>query len=208
MSEVTNPNTDQGFDRRAVVKGAVWSVPVIAAAVAAPAAAASSRTATVTASGSSAQTIVRLGGNARNVQGTGTTSFTIANDSGPIVGPITGTVTISPLAAGAKKNPGIAIRTVTSPSGTVTASNTTVTTTTTNTANSITSIFAITGNIASSGTLTGTLNYGYEFVSPGNVSPTVSTLPLTYSGSLRLTDFNGVQIGQLVAITVTTSFAP
>lgn len=48
MSELTNRTEDQpGFNRRSVMRGVAWSVPIIAAAIAAPAVSASGISAAV-----------------------------------------------------------------------------------------------------------------------------------------------------------------
>ena len=95
------------FDRRSVVKGAAWSVPVIAAAIAAPAASASETTATaafgpignVTYKGSPTKT------------GTAPTSFIIQNSAGAAInGNVTVKLTITPTTSGA---PGTGIGAVT-----------------------------------------------------------------------------------------------
>ncbi|BCW72585.1 hypothetical protein [Arthrobacter sp. NicSoilB8] len=108
------------FDRRSVVKGAAWSVPVIAAAIAAPAASASEKGATVVfasvpAAGSTS--FVRVGqeqspGQTRH--GAAAPKFTIANPTpGGISGDITGLITITPDTPAATKAPGVGFTSLT-----------------------------------------------------------------------------------------------
>ncbi|MET1154262.1 hypothetical protein [Arthrobacter sp.] len=95
------------FDRRSVVKGAAWSVPVIAAAIAAPAAAASAKTATVSLYGEGSRVTyapTRNGGRAKI--GTAPTGFTIHNTPGAIDDSVPATITITRASSGV---PGIGI---------------------------------------------------------------------------------------------------
>ncbi|MGV2982226.1 hypothetical protein ACNPNP_00860 [Microbacterium sp. AGC85] len=96
---------NKGLSRRTVVKGAAWSVPVIAAAVATPLAAASVTPATIAWGPSGGQLLsvallngAQSGGSLANVNvlPSGANSFTITNPSaGDIVGPLTGTVAVT-----------------------------------------------------------------------------------------------------------------
>lgn len=124
MSEIKSLAAPKAsFDRRSVVKTAAWSVPVIAAAIAAPAAAASARTATVAfdyAAGN-AITLPEAGSegkpNPKNRAGTGPKGFYIQNTVGAISGQIYGTIIITPTAkttAPANAGPEIGIYSVTS----------------------------------------------------------------------------------------------
>lgn len=79
------------FDRRAVVKGAAWSVPVIAAAIAAPAAAASTGTQTLTFGGPTPRPEVLP----NSVAAPG--MFTIKNTGSTIVGSLTFSIVITPV---------------------------------------------------------------------------------------------------------------
>lgn len=107
MSEVLNAEVtsseEGGLSRRRIVKGAAWSVPVIAAAIAAPAASASGNTATLELVGAGAITLFRSGstgaGNGNQRQGTGPASFRITNTgSSGLNGVINGTISIVPRA--------------------------------------------------------------------------------------------------------------
>jgi hypothetical protein len=83
------------FDRRAVVKGAAWSVPVIAAAIAAPAAAASVvTTPSLTIDGEG--TPINFDSATPKHHGTAPTSFTIDNPGALSTGAISGSITITP----------------------------------------------------------------------------------------------------------------
>ena len=112
MSEIKSLAAPKAsFDRRAVVKGAAWSVPVIAAAIAAPAAAASARTATaafdyVAGNGIS---VVNLDASLASKSATGPTGFHIQNTPGAFTGTITGSIRITPNPA-AKGDPGLGIK--------------------------------------------------------------------------------------------------
>ncbi|MEK0155878.1 hypothetical protein [Arthrobacter oryzae] len=91
MSEVLNAEVtsseEGGLSRRRIVKGAAWSVPVIAAAIAAPAASASGPT-TVTILGAGSAITFVGGGKG----GSGPTGFQVDN----AVGTFSGSVTITP----------------------------------------------------------------------------------------------------------------
>ncbi|WP_245934645.1 hypothetical protein [Arthrobacter psychrolactophilus] len=100
MSELEQQNfANKPRNRRAVVKGAAWSVPVIAAAIAAPAASASIATADVlwTASSSSLANLRVLDSATvvtAQVLPTVPTAFTITNGPGAISGPATVTIQV------------------------------------------------------------------------------------------------------------------
>lgn len=90
MSEIKSLAAPKAsFDRRSVVKGAAWSVPVIAAAIAAPAAAASVN---VTVAFAVATRRVNL--NPRNV--VAPESFTVENSRATIVGPQLFSISVTP----------------------------------------------------------------------------------------------------------------
>ncbi|MET3709264.1 hypothetical protein ABIB17_003914 [Arthrobacter sp. UYEF6] len=209
MSEETNTNAGQGFNRRSVVRGAAWSVPVIAAAIAAPAAAASATRAIVafsTNSAPNALTWTRLGGNQQNpVKGTGPASFSVKNDEGAIAGPINGIITIRPTNTGTVKPRGIGVKTVT---GSSALANAVTVTAAPNTANTLTTTFTLTNGVASSEFLLIDFTFGYESVPPASTAPAPSATVLTYSATLQLTDSRGVQIGQLATQALSTNFNP
>ena len=110
MSEIKSLAAPKAsFDRRAVVKGAAWSVPVIAAAIAAPAAAASERSATAAFLALTGNTKYHLRGSesapSNDKNGKGTKGFTITNSaSGAITGAISGTIIITPGSANTDLN--------------------------------------------------------------------------------------------------------
>lgn len=83
------------FDRRTVVKTAAWSVPVIAAAIAAPAAAASHHTVTVTAGFANNPAALTVTGTPE-VQGTGPKGFTISTTGPAISGTASAGISIVP----------------------------------------------------------------------------------------------------------------
>ncbi|MDQ0078452.1 hypothetical protein [Arthrobacter oryzae] len=88
MSEIVDQNVKKaGLNRRAVVKGAAWSLPVIAAAIAAPAASASGPTVTFIGAGSA---VTYSGGNR---SGTAPTGFRISG----LIGAVSGTIIITPV---------------------------------------------------------------------------------------------------------------
>ena len=92
LSEVLNAEVtsseEGGLSRRRIVKGAAWSMPVIAAAIAAPAASASGGT-TVTVLGAGSAITFVGGGKG----GSGPTGFQVDN----AVGTFSGSVTITPI---------------------------------------------------------------------------------------------------------------
>ncbi|WP_104138121.1 hypothetical protein [Arthrobacter sp. ZGTC131] len=99
-AKVTNSDENAGFSRRRVVKGVAWSVPVIVTAIAAPAAAASGlhATAGLVGAGSTVALVSSAGtGSGTNRTGAGPTAFQIQNAGGAINGPISGTITITPV---------------------------------------------------------------------------------------------------------------
>lgn len=193
---IAKPST--GFSRRTVVQGAIWSLPVIAAAVAAPTAAASPTNPKVYFSPNSAIRLVRIEGQDKPVySATGPTSFTIENGSSPITGPITGTVTIVPNETYTPKARGIAVKTVQSSS----ASIATVLSGVNNKADTMTTTFTYPAGMAASETLTLTVNFCYQ---TGEVVAT--TTPLSYAATMRLTDSSSVQVGPIASATVATSF--
>lgn len=97
MSEIKSLAAPKAsFDRRAVVKGAAWSVPVIAAAIAAPAAAASEASAT-SAFGASGPVTFK----APPKTGTAPSGLAIHNTPGTAIsGNATAKLTITPKASG------------------------------------------------------------------------------------------------------------
>ncbi|MDR7083199.1 hypothetical protein J2X01_002492 [Arthrobacter ginsengisoli] len=116
MSEIkTLAAPKASFDRRAVVKGAAWSVPVIAAAIAAPAAAASELKATAAFTSATGKIKYHLRGSegspSNNKNGNGPTGFSIKNSvTGSITGAISGTIIITPSTGG----PDLSVYTLTS----------------------------------------------------------------------------------------------
>jgi len=102
VSEIEQQNiASKPRNRRAVVKGAAWSVPVIAAAIAAPAASASlvgNASTALTTPNSNLLNIQILGGGllTANVGVTVPTILNITNGLGAITGDITGTIVIAP----------------------------------------------------------------------------------------------------------------
>lgn len=95
MSEIKSLAAPKAsFDRRAVVKGAAWSVPVIAAAIAAPAAAAS-HTGTVSVSIVPSTTNPTFAGTPA-VVGTGPQGFTISTTGAAISGTASVSISIAP----------------------------------------------------------------------------------------------------------------
>lgn len=100
MSEIKSLAAPKAsFDRRSVVKGAAWSVPVIAAAIAAPAAAASVVVRSLTIAGPTRRAEL----NPRDVKAPA--NFTIENSGAAIVGPQLFSITVTPTpAAGGMAN--------------------------------------------------------------------------------------------------------
>lgn len=193
-----------GPNRRIVVRGAAWSLPVIAAMVAAPAAAAASATgAKVSFSPSSAAGGLRLTsmeGDSQTVySATGPTSFTVTNGPSAVTGPITGTVTVEQGSDYLQKPKGIGVKTVQTstaspaftPSGTLKADTCTTT-------------FSYAAGIEASSSLTLLITFGYQ---AGGLS-LATTTPITYTATLRLSDSRGVQIGQAASASLSTSFVP
>ena len=117
MEETTQHN---GVSRRTLVKGAAWSVPVVAAAIATPLAAASVGNAQVSLPVSGALLDLRLFDApttiAANLLPTGPDQLRIQNGSGAIAGPITASFTVayaSGLSAGLLSRPhGIGVRAI------------------------------------------------------------------------------------------------
>lgn len=113
-AEITN-NEEGGLSRRRVVKGAAWSMPVIAAAIAAPAASASGGTPTPTfsvASGAAATiTISKQQGQGTGVArtGLGPLNVVIRNTSG---GTVTGTIGITATVDKGAVGTGLAVKTL------------------------------------------------------------------------------------------------
>jgi hypothetical protein len=96
------------FDRRAVVKGAAWSVPVIAAAIAAPAAAASVTPATLSAAlvpGSGVPTV----GGTPEMHGTGPKGFAVTTTGVAVTGAISVVIDVQPDAAATAAGVGLAV---------------------------------------------------------------------------------------------------
>ncbi|ALO67782.1 hypothetical protein AS189_16465 [Arthrobacter alpinus] len=100
MSDLEQQNfTNKPRNRRAIVKGAAWSVPVIAAAIAAPAASASTANAGIAWTASSSSLVnLRVLDSATVVTAqvlpTVPTAFTITNGAGAISGPATVTIRV------------------------------------------------------------------------------------------------------------------
>lgn len=104
MSEVLNAEVtsseEGGLSRRRIVKGAAWSVPVIAAAIAAPAASASGGTVSATATwlyGATPQ-YFKIGGGGTKFNGTGPASLSVKNTgTSSFTGTITVTIDLAPV---------------------------------------------------------------------------------------------------------------
>ena len=188
MSETKSLSAPKAsFDRRSVVKGAAWSVPVIAAAIAAPAAAASETTATVTfapvpAAGTTP--FVRVGHEqspGQTKQGAASQTFTIQNTPGAITGNITGLITITPNAPVAAKAPGVGFTTL---SALATAYSGSFTGTT------YSGSFTSTGGIQSNGSLVFSLSgFRYNYTGTGNASGGKYTIAVavTFPGGRQVT---------------------
>ncbi|MEO5320422.1 hypothetical protein PV761_17765 [Arthrobacter sp. CC3] len=117
MSEVLNAEVtsseEGGLSRRRIVKGAAWSVPVIAAAIAAPAASASGFNVAAAfdlPTGTVPYPEERASGHNRT--GIGPTGFHIVNSGAAISSSISGQITIQPTTA-ATTDPAIGIRSLT-----------------------------------------------------------------------------------------------
>ena len=96
MSEIQSLTAPKAsFDRRSVVKTAAWSVPVIAAAIAAPAAAASTPTAVKVWAAFVDPTVQAVAGK-HAASGKGPSGFVIYTDGTAISGTASVTVTIAP----------------------------------------------------------------------------------------------------------------
>lgn len=193
--EISAPK--KGLDRRAVVKGAAWTLPVVAAAIAAPAASASTQAALTAFTGTSSGLawFSLSSGVGTSVAGTGPTALTVQNNPGAIPGNITGTITISqnpglsllgqPKGIGVASITGAAInsRTASGGSGGIAGigaiADTTVTT------------FTYTAGVASSGLLSLPITFGFT---DSGAFLSVS-LAKNYTATLVLRDGNGVQIG-------------
>lgn len=151
------------FDRRSVVKGAAWSVPVIAAAIAAPAAAASHtgtpHTVTVAFYGTGAEA-VQLGSETKAAQNkafSGPTGFQIEGLTAGSSFSISAKITIQPSPAGGS-DPGLGVRSVTAGSltgGVLTANNATP-------ANVFTATVTHSGTVPSTGIVPIPMNYYYR----------------------------------------------
>ncbi|MCI9872592.1 hypothetical protein [Arthrobacter humicola] len=109
MSEIKSLAAPKAsFDRRAVVKGAAWSLPVIAAAIAAPAAAASTPQPTLSAGlvlGTTAPTVIGT----RLMHGTGPKGFAVATTGAAVAGAISVVIAIEPDAAAKTAGIGLAV---------------------------------------------------------------------------------------------------
>lgn len=91
MSEInSSAEPKASFDRRSVMKGAAWSVPVIAAAIAAPAAAASVVARSLTFAGPTPR------GEVAPHKVNAPASFTVKNSGAAIAGPLTFSIVITP----------------------------------------------------------------------------------------------------------------
>ncbi|MET3951491.1 hypothetical protein [Arthrobacter sp. UYEF36] len=94
------------FDRRSVVKGAAWSVPVIAAAIAAPAAAASTHTySAALIAGSGFPTVVGT----PQMSGTGLQGFAVSTTGATFTGAVSVVINVQPDAATAATGVGLAV---------------------------------------------------------------------------------------------------
>lgn len=201
MSEImSESNAKSTVDRRTIVKGAAWSVPVIAAAIAAPAAAASAPSAVVAFLNLSSTSWPQLGNGAGNtVTGTGPTGFAVQNTPFAITGPITGTITIVPSASNTNVK-GIGVLTI---NGATITLNRSVDSNGAGRANTTVTTFTYASGVASSELSSFTMTFGYE----PNGKPTANATDQTFTASLVLKDSRGVQIGQPASVTLSTKFA-
>ena len=183
MSEIKSLAAPKAsFDRRSVVKGAAWSVPVIAAAIAAPAAAASAGSATAALLPLAGNTKYKLRGGegkpSNDKNGKGTKGFTITNSAnGAITGVISGTIIITPASGG----PDLNVYTLTSAG--LAVSLTPDTDATTGYSASFTSAST---TIAPSGTLAFDLTYNYAAAAPNGTGTMTVFLNLPGGRALQL----------------------
>lgn len=203
-----NPDVTPGTgrNRRGVVQSAVWSLPLIAAAVAAPAAAASTAGAKVSFSPTPAVNGLRLtsmtGDNQPVYSATGPTYFTITNGPSAIAGPVTGTITVAQSSNYLQKPKGIGVKTVeastASPEFTDSPAPKADTGTTT---------FSCSSGVQASSSLTLSITFGYQADSSWTTATATAT-PVTYTATLSLADSRGVQIGQTASASLSTNFFP
>src|SRR5687767_14217638 len=109
MSEITSLAAPKAtFDRRAVVKGAAWSVPVIAAAIAAPAAAASTPQQTLSLNLVAGTGFPTVAGTPQ-MSGTGHQGFAVSTTGAAMTGAISVVIDVQPDAATAATGVGLAV---------------------------------------------------------------------------------------------------
>lgn len=107
MSEIKSLAAPKAsFDRRAVVKGAAWSVPVIAAAIAAPAAAASHHTYSAALILGTNRPIVS---GTPQMSGTGPQGFAVSTTGDTFTGAVSVVINVQPDAATAATGVGLAV---------------------------------------------------------------------------------------------------
>ncbi|MGP4031801.1 hypothetical protein [Pseudarthrobacter sp. 1C304] len=187
------------FDRRSVVKTAAWSVPVIAAAIAAPAAAASAGNATVTLApvpAAGTTSFVRVGQEGSPGQtryGAASPKLTIQNGQGAIAGDITGIITITPNAPVAEKAPGVGFTSLTA------TSTTSYSGTFSGTAGrTYSGSFTRSGGLPTNGSLVLTFNtFRYNFTGNGTAVGGKYTLAVavTFPGGRTVTETSTITLG-------------
>lgn len=200
MSEASGTSeTTQGVSRRSIVKGAAWTAPVIAAAVAAPAAAASPRSATVQFDLPTTLSWTDWDGTKAARPGAGPTQFSIINTSGAIAAGITGTLVVeaNTTPTSGQKAKGLGIQTL--PGGTIISrSPATRSTAPGLKADTVTTSFSLTAGVASGATVNIPLTFGYQ---PSTGAQTPNTYTGTFTATLTL--FSGtVQIGSSTQVTL------
>lgn len=188
------------FNRRSVVKGAAWTAPVIAAAVAAPVAAASPRTAAVIFSAPVTTGWTNWDNTGAARSGSGPSQFSVVNTAGAIAAStITGTLVVvaNTTPTSGLKAKGLGMSTITG--GSVLSRTPAVRSETPGLrADTVTSTFSLTGGVDSGATLNVPLTFGYQ---PSTGSQTPNTYTGTFTATLTL--FSGtVQIGSPAQITL------
>lgn len=174
------------FDRRAVVKGAAWSVPVIAAAIAAPAAAASARNATLTFDAPVARTFTPNTADQADRTGQASPGFTLSNGSGDLT-VISATLTIGPAKPVSGKD-GVGVTTLTDV-------NTTNTFSGRFTGKTYTINFTHTPVVASNGSVSYTLSgFNYNGLTAGTGGDYTMTVTFNFSGGISLTASSTIKL--------------
>lgn len=195
--DITEPTA--GLGRRSIVKGAAWSLPVIAAAIAAPAASASAPSAVVAFSANATGLPwTQLNGGGKAVAGAGPVNFAIQNGAGAITGPVSGTITISPNNPSAPIAKGLGVKAITNGLNIVHTASANA-----GMANTIVTTFSLTAGIGSSSYLAVPITFGIEIA--GGLKS--YTDPHTYTAALVLRDATNTQIGQTALGTLSTNFS-